>query len=74
MSCVPTPVQLAPDDVAKSAVGGAWASAQEGQPQTMADWFATFGRPMTKDFETFSSRTEYLQGLSRPQEEKTNKW
>jgi hypothetical protein len=39
----------------------AWKSAGKGQPQTMAEWFEVWGTPVTKNFETLSSRSETMQ-------------
>ena len=43
VACV-APLMLSHDDVAKSATGKAWASAQAGQPRNIVDWFATWVR------------------------------
>lgn len=39
----------------------AWESAGKGQPQTMSEWFEVWGTPVTKNFETLSSRSETMQ-------------
>ena len=66
----PSGLLLSPDDVAKSASGKAWARAGKGQPKTMSEWFEVWGKPVTKDFETLSSRSETMQIPAQPAEKK----